>query len=398
VPVSQTIPLAAQSAAGFPATGRLADGWDDTARRYGDPTMTGCPPPDALPEPRRVAPAELPAAALLPILDPDGQVAEPLVVVDLDAERGDLGAAADAARAADRVLVGVAGGALDPELVPLVRELDLTLVPAGLEIGLAAITGVPHPSASASALYAAATAHPHAVTVLARLLRWTGGLAVPAALDAESLAYSTLLGGAEFRRWLDSRGPRPAPPRAAAEPVLVQRSGDELRITLNRPERRNAYGREVRDALVAALQLAEWDTSIGRVVLDGAGPAFCSGGDLDEFGTTPDLVTAHLVRTRGGAALPLSRIAERVEVRLHGACVGAGIELPAFAGRVVAAPDTRIRLPELAMGVIPGAGGTVSISHRIGRWRTLYLALSGQEVDAPTALAWGLIDEIAGDG
>jgi enoyl-CoA hydratase/carnithine racemase len=84
-----------------------------------------------------------------------------------------------------------------------------------------------------------------------------------------------------------------------------------------------------------------------------------------------------------------------VEVRLHGACVGAGIELPAYAHRVVAAPDTRILLPEVAMGLIPGAGGTVSIPRRIGRWRTLFLALSGDAVDAATALSWGLVDAIA---
>ena len=217
---------------------------------------------------------------------------------------------------------------------------------------------------------------------------------MPAALDAESLAYSTLLGGPEFAAWLGRRGPRPLPPPAEEEPVLLRRDGDRLRVTLNRPQRRNAYGRELRDALVSALQFASWDESIHRVVLDGAGPSFCSGGDLDEFGTAPDPVTAHLVRTRAGAALPLHRVADRVEVRLHGACVGAGIELPAYAHRIVAAPDTRLRLPEIAMGLIPGAGGTVSIPRRIGRWRTLHLALAGDFIDAATATSWGLVDEI----
>ena len=165
-------------------------------------------------------------------------------------------------------------------------------------------------------------------------------------------------------------------------------------ITLNRPERRNAYGRELRGALVEALELAELDPSIATVVLDGAGPAFCSGGDLDEFGTTSDLVTAHLVRTRGGAALGMHRLAGRVEARLHGACVGAGIELAAFAGRVVADPDATFALPEVGMGLIPGAGGTVSLTRRIGRQRTAYLALSGRRLDAPTALQWGLVDEL----
>jgi enoyl-CoA hydratase/carnithine racemase len=345
---------------------------------------------------RRLAPADLVTEAGLSLLGEGGQVREPLIVVDLDGERGNLAGAATAAATTDRILLGVARGALDPELLPLVRALDLTLVPTGVEAGQA-VVGVPDPDAGAAALHAAAAAHPQAATVLARLLRWTGQLAVPDALDAESLAYSTLLGGPEFRGWLELRGPRPLPP-PAAEPVLLDRVGDQLRITLNRPERRNAYGRELRDALVSALHLAEFDDGVRSVVLDGAGPAFCSGGDLDEFGTTPDSVTAHLVRTRAGAALPLSRLSARVEARLHGACIGAGIELAAYAGRVVAATDTRIRLPEIAMGLLPGAGGTVSIPRRIGRWRTLYLALAGEDLDAGTAVAWGLVDEMAEPG
>jgi enoyl-CoA hydratase/carnithine racemase len=165
-------------------------------------------------------------------------------------------------------------------------------------------------------------------------------------------------------------------------------------ITLNRPERRNAYGRQLRDALADALRIALLDPEVERVVLDGAGPCFCAGGDLAEFGTTPDLATAHFVRTQGGAGLLLSALKDRVEVHLHGPCVGAGVELPAFAGAVIAAAGTTFRLPEVGMGLIPGAGGTVSIPRRIGRWRTLYLALTGRPLDAETALGWGLVDAV----
>jgi enoyl-CoA hydratase/carnithine racemase len=79
---------------------------------------------------------------------------------------------------------------------------------------------------------------------------------------------------------------------------------------------------------------------------------------------------------------------------VHGACVGAGVELPAFAARVVAREDARFWLPELSMGLVPGAGGTVSLPRRIGRQRTAWLALSGAQLDASTALRWGLVDEI----
>jgi enoyl-CoA hydratase/carnithine racemase len=351
--------------------------------------------PATIPTPPAVAPAALPAELTRPLLAEDGRVADPLLVVDLDGDPGDVEAAVRAAASSDRVLVGRTGRAgVPPALRSLVSALDVTLVPADHDVADRAVVPVPDVVVAAAALHRAAAANPQAAVLLAGLLRWSGALGVPEALDAESLTYSTLLGGPEFRRWLDRRGPRSLPPPARAEPVLVERVDDELRITLNRPERRNAYGRELRDALVAALELAEWDDGIRCVRLDGAGPAFCSGGDLDEFGTTPDPVTAHLVRTRAGAALPLHRLADRLEVRLHGACVGAGIELPAYAARVVAASDTRVRLPEVAMGLVPGAGGTVSIPRRIGRWRTLYLALGGQDVDAATALAWGLVDEV----
>jgi enoyl-CoA hydratase/carnithine racemase len=61
----------------------------------------------------------------------------------------------------------------------------------------------------------------------------------------------------------------------------------------------------------------------------------------------------------------------------------------------VARPDTRIALPEVGLGLIPGAGGTVSVVRRIGRQRTAYLALSGEVIGAGTALQWGLVDEVA---
>jgi enoyl-CoA hydratase/carnithine racemase len=61
---------------------------------------------------------------------------------------------------------------------------------------------------------------------------------------------------------------------------------------------------------------------------------------------------------------------------------------------VRAHPNTVFGLPELSLGLLPGAGGTVSVTRRIGRWRTAYLVLSGRRIDAATALRWGLVDEI----
>ena len=81
---------------------------------------------------------------------------------------------------------------------------------------------------------------------------------------------------------------------------------------------------------------------------------------------------------------------------MHGRCIGAGVELPAFAGRVEAQAQTTFQLPELRMGLVPGAGGTVAVTGRIGRWRTAYLALTGCVLDTATALEWGLVDAVQG--
>jgi enoyl-CoA hydratase/carnithine racemase len=357
--------------------------------------------PDAAPAPGRpgwISLADLAdGAAQAPLLDADGQVDGPLLAVDLDSPASPalLDRACRAARSSERILAGVRAAApLDAPWRGLLAALGVTLTAPALGTRSRACVPGPAPAARAEGLRAAAQANPQAALVLAQVLRAGPGLDGPAALDMESFAYSTLLGGPEFRRWLGGQH-RPSPPPAAGPPVRAERSGEQLRITLNRPERRNAYGRELRDALADALLVAVLDESVTRVIVSGAGPSFCSGGDLGEFGTTPDPATAHFLRTRSGAAALLHRVAARTEVRVHGACVGAGVELAAFAGRVSARPGSTFRLPEVGMGLIPGAGGTVSLPRRIGRWRTLDLALSGRPLDVVTAARWGLADEVA---
>ena len=236
---------------------------------------------------------------------------------------------------------------------------------------------------------------PRAAIACGQLVRQTAVLGTSEGLAAEATAYSLLLGGPEFARWLGERGP--ARPRriAPAEPVLVTRDAGRLSIVLNVPERRNAFSVEVREALLDAVLLAEADETIESVQLSGAGPAFCSGGDLGEFGTATDLVAACLVRLSRAPWRVIERIAPKVTVFAHGACVGAGTEIAAYAGRVVAAPDAFFALPEVRMGLVPGAGGSVSVVRRIGRWRAAWLMLSGERLPPPTALRWGLVDEIA---
>lgn len=219
---------------------------------------------------------------------------------------------------------------------------------------------------------------------------------ISAGLAAESFVYSTLQAGPEFAAWLaERRGRRRAAPPRDREPVcLLSREGARLELRLNRPSRHNAFSRALRDALCEGLALALADPSIESVVLRGEGESFCSGGDLDEFGSFPDPATAHAIRTTRSPALLLARLAGRVRSEIHGACIGAGIELPAFTDHVVADEDTFIELPEVGLGLVPGAGGTLSLTRRIGRQRTAWLGLSGRRIDARTALAWGLVDEV----
>jgi enoyl-CoA hydratase/carnithine racemase len=210
----------------------------------------------------------------------------------------------------------------------------------------------------------------------------------------ESLAYSALQGGSDFKSWLAERGPIRSEPRDESdETVTVERRADELTITLNRPHVRNAINSRMRDALVGALEIACSDPSIKTVQLGGAGQNFSSGGDLDEFGTLPDATAGHLIRTSRSPARLVAESSQRVTANLHGACIGAGIELAAFAARVRATGDIRCQLPELSFGLIPGSGGTVSIRRRIGRHRTAWLGIGAAVIEIERATEWGLVDE-----
>lgn len=237
---------------------------------------------------------------------------------------------------------------------------------------------------------------PLAAATLAILLRSIEGIAVEDGLGMESAVYSLLQGGPEFAAWRTE-----APHRAevtVGSVVSMQRRGDELEITLDRPSRHNAISTQLRDELYSALSMAVADDSIASVHLRGNGPSFCSGGDLGEFGSRPDPVTAHITRLARSPGRLIERLGHRITAHIHGSTLGGGIEMAAFAGRVVAHPDTMIGLPEIELGLIPGAGGTVSLTRRIGRQRTAALALTGRTISAGRALDWGLVDEIADSG
>jgi enoyl-CoA hydratase/carnithine racemase len=337
------------------------------------------PDPIALEELRRLLGAA-PAAPFVP--GPDQP--PPVVLLDL--------AAADEA---------VRGGAPVPEL-----HTGLARVVVGISAGADQPDPAAHPAAAAcdlvvpargrdlDAVLATVGSRPIAATALVLLLRGSERRRVDEGLHAESAVYSALQAGPEMAAWRAGRPPRE---RAVAEEgaaVALERHGDRLAITLTRPHVRNALDARMRDQLTDAFRLVALDPTIAEVHLHGMGPSFCAGGDLDEFGSFPDVATAHLVRLQQSAGRAIHAVADRVTAHLHGACMGSGIELPAFAGAVLAHPATVIGLPEVSLGLVPGAGGTVSLPRRIGRHRTALLALTGRPIDAPTALAWGLVDAL----
>ncbi len=314
----------------------------------------------------------------------DGEV---LVVVDAST------ATAAPAAGGEVVTLGADRSGDLPQLDATQFDLLLTVVPRAPRPWVSVAAA--QMDATIGSLRLRAGQQPLASRVLSRLLRITEHLPFDDALYVESLAYSTLLGGPDFAAWRAARARPLAATEVPAPRVKLERRQDALLLCLSRPARRNAFDARMRDELVEALQFALDDPSAPEVILAGAGPAFSSGGDLDEFGTAPDVATAHAIRTLQSPARLVHRLRGRVTAQLHGACVGAGIEVPAAAGQVHAAPDSWFRLPELGMGLIPGAGGTATIPRRIGRQRTLYMALTGEPVDARTALQWGLIDAIA---
>jgi len=284
--------------------------------------------------------------------------------------------------------IGVATRSLTGEASTVADGLLLTLVPPGIDDRRC--VEVEDPIEEANALAAQAARTPQAIAVLDGLLRLTDQLDVRDGLVAESLAYSVLLASTEFAQWRQSKPRRDV--QTCPEPLLLQRVGDVVDVRLNRPDRRNAFNRGMVQALLDALDLVALDASIARLRISGEGSNFSSGGDLDEFGSVTDPAGGHGIRLAQSVGWAVHQVADRVEVTVHGASFGMGVEVPAFAGRVIAHENASFVLPELAMGLIPGAGGTVSITRRIGRWRTAWMAMSGRTVSVERALVWGLVD------
>lgn len=255
----------------------------------------------------------------------------------------------------------------------------ISVTPASLEGKLEAFAG-------------AVRAAPMAASVLRHVLRMTDKMAFNDALTVESLAYSTLLGGAEFRAW---RTANPAQGAAGGGSVRYERTGNHVTLSLSSAETRNAMTAAMRDALCEALAAVLDDPSMPAVTLRAEGACFSVGGALAEFGSNPDLAQAHAIRTTRSVARLLHALGARAAVRFHGACIGSGFEGPAAAARRTAVEGSFFQLPELKFGLIPGAGGTVTLPRAIGRHRACAMMLGGARVSCATALDWGLVHDVA---
>ncbi len=169
--------------------------------------------------------------------------------------------------------------------------------------------------------------------------------------------------------------------------LLVEREGRLLRLTMNRPEKRNALNLSMCRDLLAALEAAEQDPAVGAVLLQGAGKAFCSGMDLDEV-TSPEtagLASAHEALFTIGA-----RITKPLVAAVQGAALGGGLGLAANAHIVAAAEDAAFGLTEIRLGMWPYVIYR-AVSDAMGDRRTLELSLTGRVFGAGEALTYGLV-------
>jgi enoyl-CoA hydratase/carnithine racemase len=179
------------------------------------------------------------------------------------------------------------------------------------------------------------------------------------------------------------------------ETVLFEIKKDIAYVTLNRPRVLNAFSVRMRDDLYEVLSAIKLDDEVKVVILKGAGEkAFCAGADLTEFLTAPSVAKARRIRGvrdlwRSFISMPQPLIAA-----LHGYVFGSGMEIALFCDLRVASEDVVFGLPEVGLGIIPGAGGTQTLPRVMGLSRTLDMLLTGRRLTATEAYAAGLVNRV----
>jgi enoyl-CoA hydratase/carnithine racemase len=165
-------------------------------------------------------------------------------------------------------------------------------------------------------------------------------------------------------------------------------------VTLDRPERLNAYDVAMRDDLFAVLGAVDDDPDVRAMVLRGAGRAFSSGGDLTEFGSAPSPVIARAVRFQRDVWGRLLALRAGTVAAVHGWASGGGLEMALLCDVRIAATDARFALPETGLGMIPGVAGTQTLPRIVGLARALDVTLAGGPLAARAACDAGLVHRV----
>jgi 2-(1,2-epoxy-1,2-dihydrophenyl)acetyl-CoA isomerase len=183
------------------------------------------------------------------------------------------------------------------------------------------------------------------------------------------------------------------------EQIMVERVGDVARITLNRPDKLNALTAVMSDELCDALQAIHGDDGVRAVLLTGAGRGFCAGQDLTEFeasyraGERPD-IEEHLERTYHRLIPLVVETPQPVVAAVNGVAAGAGVSLAVACDIRLASEDARFTQAFVKIGLVPDSGGTWLLPRVVGYARALELSLTGDVIDARTALDIGLVGQV----
>jgi enoyl-CoA hydratase/carnithine racemase len=178
--------------------------------------------------------------------------------------------------------------------------------------------------------------------------------------------------------------------------VLVRLDGPAVRVTLNRPEKRNALSLELMQELVAVLRRASAEPEARAIVLEAAGPAFSAGHDLSEMIGRDAPFFQRLFDVCTELMETIHRLPQPVIAKVHGTATAAGCQLVAACDLAVAAEGARFATPGVKIGLFCSTP-MVPLSRAIGRKRALEMLLTGQPIDAPTALDWGLVNRVVAD-
>lgn len=182
------------------------------------------------------------------------------------------------------------------------------------------------------------------------------------------------------------------------EPILVERDGGAVRVTLNRPEKKNALTVRMADELAAVVAEVGARAADRVLVITGAGGAFCSGADLTDAESTAGMVgsAAALDQMRRFHAAPLAihRLPKPVVAAVPGVAAGAGCNLALACDLVVASADARFSEIFVRRGLTLDCGGSWLLPRLIGLHRAKELAFLGEMVDAPRAESLGLVNRV----